>query len=97
MNNAVNKGRIADVPTNEFDFASRLFRQIIQPTIAIKRIVLSKSCNFGSRRDESFCQVRANEPVGSCYQDLGTKVAPNHLSSPSFLLVWPISKSRFDP
>src|SRR5216684_7076909 len=88
---ATDESRIADVATDEIDFLSDRLRQIVQPTIAVEGIVLSKSGNFGSRRNKSFCQVRTNETVRACYEDLGTKVAHSHRCPPHFLVSfdWP--------
>src|SRR6516162_2016135 len=72
------ESRIPDVSTDEIDFLANRLRKIVQPPIAIERIVLSKGCYVCSSRDKSFRQMRTDEAVGSHHQHLCTIVARGH-------------------
>src|SRR5215813_7804117 len=78
VHEAANERCIADVATDEIDFSPDRLRQFVQPAVAVEGIVLSKSRYFASGVDERFCQVRTNEAVRSCHEDLRAIVARRH-------------------
>src|SRR5689334_7161057 len=80
------KSCIPNVTTNEIDFAADRLGEIVQPTIAIERIVLRESSNFGSGRNQSFRQVRTDEAICSSDEDFGATIAHSHRCPPYFPL-----------
>src|SRR2546430_16470171 len=80
----IDEGCIADVAADEIEFLTNWFRQIVQPTMAVERIVLSKSRDLAPSGNQRFGQVRTDETARSRHQDFRTSIPRRHGPHPIF-------------
>jgi hypothetical protein len=57
LNDSPDERRIADIAANEMELAPYLDRQVIEPAVAVKRVIESQSGYFSAGTYKSFGQV----------------------------------------
>ena len=59
----VKEGTVANIAADELELASNLVRQVIQPPVAVERIVESQRRHIGAAANQRFSQMRAYEAI----------------------------------
>ena len=74
LHEAPNDSRVADVAAQRRDLRASSWRHVIQPPALIERVIERKRGDLGLARDELFRQMRADETIGTGYENSYTPI-----------------------
>ena len=57
--------RVANIARKNFELPLNLGSTVIEPTQGVEGVVENKGAHFVTGPDESFCEVRSNEAIGT--------------------------------